>query len=222
MGWDLCLNFLLPVECVFCPIICSFIHYRTETKYSGFFFNLPPRFHCLPTDFLLFRALVPGLLQRICFVSFCRGFVFLPTDFLLFRALVPGLILRICFVLRRHFLCLPIDSLLFPCTSSRSSPAALFCSADSFFFRLTFFIPHSSSRPYPAALFRFAPPFPLSSDSLSFVPRSNSRLSPAGSLLFGVVISDVFTLTFFCVNRPMAFVVDLQTTSCASSCLLSC
>ena len=77
-----------------------------------FCFVLRRGFLYFPTDFLLFRALVPGLLQRFCFVL-RRGFLYFPTDFLLFRALVPGLLQRFCFVLRRGFLYFPTDFLLF-------------------------------------------------------------------------------------------------------------
>ena len=50
----------------------------------------------------LFRAPVPGLLQRVCFVL-PRGFLCFPIDFLLFRALVPGLLPWALFCLAQRY-----------------------------------------------------------------------------------------------------------------------
>ena len=49
--------------------------------------------HLFTSHKLLFLVLVSGLLQRFCFVL-RRGFVCLQSDFLLFHALVPGLLQR--------------------------------------------------------------------------------------------------------------------------------
>ena len=43
----------------------------------------------------------------------------------------------------------------------------------------------------------------------SFVPRSGSRASPTGSLLFGAAIPMVFTLTFFCFPRKISLCLPL-------------
>ena len=95
---------------IFFPVAFFGLQITFRLFQTGSFGQL--HFFCLPTDFLLFRALVPGLLQRLCFVL-RRGFLCRPTDCLLFRALVPGLLQRLCFVLRRGFLCLPTDFLTF-------------------------------------------------------------------------------------------------------------
>ena len=86
---------------------------RTSSRPSpAAMFCFAPRFP-LSSDWLPYvHALVPGLLQRLCFVL-RRDFLCRPTDCLLFRALVPGLLQRLCFVLRRGFLCLPTDFLTF-------------------------------------------------------------------------------------------------------------
>ena len=83
---------------------------------------------CLLTDFVLFRGLVPGLIVRLSFVL-CRDFFCLPTDLLLFRALVPGPLQRLCFVFRRGFLCVPIHFILFHAVVPGLLPPSLFCSA---------------------------------------------------------------------------------------------
>ena len=91
-------------------------------------------------------------------------------------------------------------------------------------------VPRTSSRPSPAALFCFPRWFPLSSNRLSFVSRTSSRPSPTGSLLFSAAISLnsrphsfvfrspfrlILLLIFFCLKRSLPFVVDLlQTLGC--------
>ena len=51
-----------------------------------------------------FRALVPGLLQRVCF-GLRHGFLCLPADFLLFESLVPGLLQSAVFLCAPRCLC---------------------------------------------------------------------------------------------------------------------
>ena len=90
---------------------------------------------CLPTDFLLFHALVPGLLQGLCFVL-RRGFLCIPIDFLLIHTVVPGL-LRLAFVQRTdchccHILLVPMICFFvftfFSCAISFHSSARIFLS----------------------------------------------------------------------------------------------
>ena len=99
---------------------------RTSSRpFPAALFVLRCGFLCLPTDFRLFRALVPGLFKRL--------WLDLRTSSRPFPAAL--------FVLRCGFL-LSSNLLFFvPCTSSRPSPTGsfLFCAAISIVFTPTFF-----------------------------------------------------------------------------------
>ena len=148
---------------------------------------------------------------------------------LLIHAVVAGLLQRLCIALHPGFLCLPIDILFFLRSSSRSSPAALYCFAPQFSLSSDWcsFDPQSSSRSSPAALYCFAPQFSLSSDWGSFDPQSSSRPSPAAFycfvprsslypidfLSFHVVVPGLLQTALFCsaqripfYSRPHSFV----------------
>ena len=127
---------------------------------------------CLKTDFLLDRALVPSLLQRLC-VVLRPGFLCLPIDVLLIHAVIPCLLQRFCIVLRPGFLCVLIDVVL-----------------------IHVVVPGLLQR-----LSIVCAPVFLVSDRLSFVPRSSSKPSPNGFVLFRASNSIVFTPTFSCLVR---------------------
>ena len=71
--------------CATVPLCSDWLPFvpRTNSRPSpATLFCFAPRFPSFPIDFLLFRALVPGLLQRPCFVS-CHGFLCFRTRVLL-------------------------------------------------------------------------------------------------------------------------------------------
>ena len=104
--------FLSTQNMIFSLQITSPRPFRTGSYEQLDFFCIPDSVLSIPTDSLLFRALVPGLLLWLYFVL-RRGLLSIPIDFVLFRALVPGLLRKLRFVLCRGFLCLPMNFLLF-------------------------------------------------------------------------------------------------------------
>ena len=149
-------------------------------------------------DFRLFRALVPGLLQRFCFVL-RSGFLCLPTNFHLFRALVPGLLQSpspdwFCFARR------------FPFLSGCHS-----------------FVPCSTSRPFPTGSRLFS-----AAISIEFTPTffCSPRYISLCLLFDSCVISFHFSAHILLSNRSLPYVVEvLQTIGLKMEpdiCLLSC
>ena len=104
--------FLSTQNMIFSLQITSPRPFRTGSYERLDFFCIPDSVLSIPTDSLLFRALVPGLLLWLYFVL-RHGLLSIPIDFVLFRALVPGLLRKLRFVLCRGFLCLPMNFLLF-------------------------------------------------------------------------------------------------------------
>ena len=77
---------------------------RTSSRPSpGALCCLAPRFPCLPTDFLLFRTLVPGL-RRAALFCFAPRLPLSSIDVLLFHAVVPGLLPPALFCSAQRFL----------------------------------------------------------------------------------------------------------------------
>ena len=169
----------------------SFLHFRTET-FIRLLFNLrfdnvlgPRRQRFFLEPFSSAQdvsLLVLFLLEEVSSVTV--GLLFIAFQLTFFGLPIPQSFSNQLLI--RTTVAVSFDWLYFlPHTSSRPSPADLFCFAPRFHLSSDWLLfgPRTSSRPSPADLFCFAPECPLHSDWRLFVPRTSSRASPT-DLLF--------------------------------------